>query len=88
MKTRLLFPRPGRKLKGMLAFMAMTLLLVVGLFMASVLLPPLASPVHALNPPSAAASQAPSSTGVNGTLASFTALFPETLSLYIPIIVH
>jgi hypothetical protein len=86
MKTRPSYPRPRRKLKGRLASLAITLLLVAGLFMASVLLPPLAAPVHALNAPPAAASQAPSSNGVNGTLASFTALYPVIVSVYLPVL--
>jgi hypothetical protein len=88
MMTQLLFPRPGRNLKGMLAFIAVALLLVVGLLLASVILPPLTTPVHALNAPPAAASQAPSSDGVNGTLASFTALIPEIATVYLPSLVR
>ena len=83
MKTQLLAPRPGRNLKGLLVSIAMALLLVMGLLLASVLLPPLDAPVHVLNAPPAAASQAPSK-GVSGTLASFTALFPETVMVYLP----
>jgi hypothetical protein len=88
MKTQLLVPRPSRILIGRLAFIAVALLLVAGLFLASVLLPPLAPPVHALNAPPAAASQAPNSDGVNGTLASFTALIPEIATVYLPSIVR
>ena len=88
MKTQLLVPRPRRNLKGMLASIVVSLLLVVGLFLASVLLPPLDAPVHMLNAPSAAASQASSSKGVTGTLASFTALFPEMVTVYLPTIVR
>ena len=88
MNTRRGVHRPGRSLKGMLAFTAVVLLLLVGLFLASVVLTPLSAPVHALYPPSVAASQAPSDQGVNGTLASFTALFPELQSVYIPLLVH
>ena len=84
MKTRLLVPRPRRNLKRMLAFLAVALLLVEGLFLASVLLPPIATPVHALNAPSTTAPQAPNPKGVNGTLASFTALIPELMTVYLP----
>ncbi len=86
MKTRLLAPRPGRNPKRMLAFIAVALLLVAGLFLASVLIPPLPVPVHALNAPSEVAPHAPSSKGVNGTLASFTALFPQTVTVSLPYI--
>jgi hypothetical protein len=86
MKTWLLVPRPRRNLKGMLASIVVASLLVVSLLLASVLLPPLDAPAHVLNAPAAAASQAPSSTGVTGTLASFAALFPEMVNVYLPTI--
>ena len=73
---------------GKLASFAVVLLLVAGLFMVSVFLPPLAPPVNVLSAPSAAASQAPSASGVNGTLASFAALFPNLVSDYLPLIMH
>jgi hypothetical protein len=88
MKTEWLVPRPARNLKGILVSVTMALLLVAGLFLAGVILPPLSAPVQALNAPPAATSQAPQSSGVNGTLASFTALYPEILSVYIPLIVR
>lgn len=72
----------------MLVSVAVALLLVAGLFLTSVFLSPLGVPVHALNAPSAAASRAPSSSGVTGTLASFTALIPEMVWINLPIIVH
>jgi hypothetical protein len=84
MKAQLLVPRPGRNLKGMLASIAVSLLLVVGLFLASVLLPSPDTPVHVLKASSAAASQAPNSIGVTGTLASFAALFPDVATVYLP----
>ena len=65
-----------------------TLLLVAGLFLASIVLPPLHAPAQAQIAPPPAASLAPSSTGMNGTLASFTALIPEIGSVYIPVIVR
>jgi hypothetical protein len=86
MKTRQQFPQPGRTLKRNWAMIAVALLLAAGLFIASVFLPPFSTPVQALNAPSAAASQAPNSAGVNGTLASFTALFPQMMPVYVPII--
>ena len=86
MKTQVLVPRLGRNLKGMLASIAVALLLVVGLLWASVVLPPLDAPGHELNAPAAAASQAPSSKGVSGTLASFAALFPDMVNVYLPTI--
>jgi hypothetical protein len=88
MKSRLGGNRPRINLKGRLAFLALTLLLVAVLFFSSILLPPLAAPVHALNPPPAVATQAPGASGVNGTLASFTALIPESLSVYLPSIIR
>lgn len=69
----------------MLASIAIALLVAVGLLIASVLLTPLDTPVHALMAPSAAASQELSSIGVNGTLASFTALIPEMFANYLPL---
>ena len=73
----------------MMVSVVVALLLVAGLLLTSVLLPPLgAPPVHALNAPSGAAPLAPSASGVNGTLASFTALIPEMLTVNLPIIVH
>ena len=88
MKTGLLVPQPGRNLKGMLAVDRGGAAPGGGLLLASVLLPPLDAPVHVLNAPSAAASQAPNSKGVTGTLASFTALFPEMVAVYLPTIVR
>ena len=68
--------------------MALALVLVAGLFLTSVLLPPLNTPVHALNAPPAATLQAPKADGVNGTLASFTALIPELAAVHLPLIVR
>jgi hypothetical protein len=66
-----------------------TLLLVAGLLLASVLLPPVGTaPVHVLNAPAAGASQASSAQGVNGTIASFAALFPNTVAVYLPVVVR
>jgi hypothetical protein len=77
-----------RSPKWMLASLGAALLLAVGLFMASVVLPPMTSPVQALNAPAAATLQAPKDNGVNGTLASFTALIPELAAVHLPIIVR
>ena len=68
--------------------LALVLLLVAGLFLSSVILPPLAPPVHALNAPALAASQPPTPPGVDGTIASFAALFPDFLPVYLPAIEH
>jgi hypothetical protein len=88
MKAHLLLPRPKRSLKGRLAYTAVVLLLVAGLFLASVVLPPLSAPAHSLNAPLAAASQAPNSKGINGTLASFTALYPNIVTVSLPFILR
>lgn len=83
MKTPRRVHRPGN-LKGILASSAVALLLVAGSFLASVVLAPLDAPMHVLQAPSAIASQALSSKGVNGTLASFTALYPEMVPALLP----
>jgi hypothetical protein len=83
MITQPLVPRPGRRLTRRLASIAVALLLVVGLLLAAVFLPPVGAPLHVLNAPSAAASQAVDK-GVAGTLASFTALIPEMVTVYLP----
>jgi hypothetical protein len=75
-------------LKRMLIFTTVVLLLVVGMFMASVFLPPLSAPVHALNAPAEEAGLTPNSAGVAGTLASFTALIPELVTVSLPLIIH
>jgi hypothetical protein len=81
-------PQFPRNLKRMLAFTTVVLLLVVGMFMASVFLPPLATPVHALNAPAEEIGVSPNSAGVAGTLASFTALIPELVTLSLPLIIR
>jgi hypothetical protein len=86
MKTRFPEDRPGKSRKWMLASLA--LLLVAALFMASVVLPPMAAPVQALNAPALVTLQAPKDDGVNGTLASFTALIPELAAIHLPMIVR
>ena len=73
----------------MLVFTAITLFLVTGLLLASVVLPPFAAtPVHALNAPLRIGSQSPTSEEVNGTLASFTALIPEMVTISLPIVIR
>jgi hypothetical protein len=81
-------PRSSRKLKRMLAFSAVVLLLVVGMFMASVFLPPLTAPAHALNAPTEEIGLSPNSAATAGTLASFTALIPELVTVSLPLIIH
>lgn len=61
------------------------LLLVAGLFLLGILLAPPAVPVQALNAPAPAA--APSSSAVNGTLASFTGLIPQLSMIHLPVVV-
>jgi hypothetical protein len=86
MRTRLIARRSPGSLKWRLASVAAALLLAAGLFMASVFLPSQAAPAHVLNPPAASAALAPQDDGVNGTLASFTALIPEMATIHLPII--
>ncbi len=88
MMTHPLVSRPSRNLKRVLVTIAVSLLFVAGLLLVSVLLPPLDAPVQVLNAPPAAASQALSSTGVSGTLASFAALFPDLAAVYLPTVVR
>lgn len=73
----------------------LAVLLAVGLFGLGVLLDQLVAPVHGMagQPvlPAPAASQPSSATGggaFSGTLASFTALIPENLGIYLPLISH
>jgi hypothetical protein len=90
MKTQPAANQPRGSLKRRLATTAVVLLLAVGLFLASafagILLPPLNTPVHAINPPSASIAQVSSSKGVNGTLASFAALFPQMAPVFLPMV--
>jgi hypothetical protein len=90
MKTRPAVPQSRSSLKSRLGSTALVLLLAAALFLASaaagVLLPPLNPPVYALNPPPPQAAQAAGSPGVNGTLASFAALFPQLSTFYVPVV--
>jgi hypothetical protein len=88
MNTRPQHDLPGRSLKRGLALAAVTLLLVVGLFMASVFLPPQGVPAQALIAPGAAASPAAASKGVSGTIASFTAMIPELVTVSLPLMLR
>jgi hypothetical protein len=76
MKIDWLALQPKRGLKERIILLAVALLLVAGLLLASVALPPLA------------ASQAPDSKGINGTLASFTALYPNIVTVSLPFILR
>jgi hypothetical protein len=63
--------------------------LTLAVVLASMLLPPVGTaPVHVLNAPAAGASPATSAQGVNGTIASFAALFPNTVAVYLPVVVR
>ncbi len=52
--------------------------------LASAWFPPLEAPARALNAPPTLDAASAGSPGVNGTLASFTALFPQLEMLYLP----
>jgi hypothetical protein len=89
MMNQLPAPQSRRNPKRMLVRFAITLFVVTGLLLASVDLPPFAAtPVHALNAPHTIGSQSPTSTEVNGTLASFTALIPEIATISLPIVIR
>jgi hypothetical protein len=80
--------RSTRNPRWMLGSVAAALLLVAGLFMLSVVLPPVSTPAQVLVAPPASAVQAPDGEGENGTLASFTALIPEIAAVHMPLIVR
>jgi hypothetical protein len=86
MKNQLFVPRLRRNPKRTLVFTAAVLFLVTGMFLASVMVPPLATPVQALKAPLSDTSVAPSSDGIAGTLASFTALIPEIITVSLPLL--
>jgi len=75
-----------RSLKGLLVSIGMAVLLVVGLLLMSVILPPLDTPVHALKAPVSEGSSAPGSVAISGTVASFAALFPNLVTTDLPLI--
>ena len=61
------------------------LILLTGLLLGGILAAPGVHPVQALNAfPQINAPQSAASAGVNGTLASFTALIPQFFSNYLP----
>lgn len=65
--------------------LAAALILLAGLLLGGILAP--AIPVQALNAaPQITAPRGPLTRGVNGTLASFTALFPEFYTVNIPVL--
>ena len=69
--------------------LAAALILLVGLLLGGILAAPTAFPVQALNAqPQVTAPRGPLSSGVNGTLASFTALIPQIYTINLPIIAH
>jgi hypothetical protein len=64
--------------------LAAALILLAGLLLGGILAAP-AAPVQALNAlPQITAPHAPASSSVNGTLASFTALFPQIFTTNFP----
>jgi hypothetical protein len=66
--------------------LAATLILLAGLLLGGILAAPPA-PVQALNAsPQITAPHGPASSGVNGTLASFTALFPQIFTVNLPFV--
>jgi hypothetical protein len=82
MKNRPLFPRMNKAER-----LALTLLLLAGLFLANTLLAPAPAAVQALNAPAPAANSAPGASGaVSGTIASFAALFPQISAFYLPLV--
>ncbi len=69
--------------------LAAALILLVGLLLGGILAAPSVSTVQALNtPPQVTAPRSASSNGVNGTLASFTALIPQIYFSNLPLVVR
>jgi len=61
------------------------LIVLTGLLLGGILAAPVVKPVQAQYAfPQIRAPQSPTSTGVNGTLASFTALIPQSFSSFFP----
>lgn len=88
MKISLIIPDLKRNPRQKLAFIFATLLIVAGLFLTSAFVPPVgATPVHVMNAPLSQVSQLADPI-VAGTLASFTALIPETFTLSLPILMR
>jgi len=65
---------------------AAALILLVSLLLGGILAAPAPIPVQALNFPQIEAPHVSTSSGVNGTLASFTALIPEMFTIRVPIV--
>jgi hypothetical protein len=63
------------------------LILLAGLLLGGILAAPGVHPVQALDAfPQVSAPQGATSTGINGTLASFTAMIPEVFPIYLPLV--
>ncbi len=65
---------------------AAVLILLVSLLLGGILAAPSPAPVQALNFPQIDAPHVSTSSGANGTLASFTALIPEIFTVRLPIV--
>ena len=65
---------------------AAVLILLASLLLGGILAAPSPIPVQALNFPQIDAPHVSTSSGVNGTLASFTALIPEIFMVRLPIV--
>ncbi len=69
--------------------LAAALILLAGLLLGGILAAPNVTPAQALNaPPQITAPRSPVSSGVNGTLASFTALIPQIYFSNLPLVVR
>ncbi len=67
--------------------LAAALILLTGLLLGGILAAPGVSRVQALNPlPQITAPRSLTSSGVNGTLASFTALIPQIYAINLPFV--
>jgi hypothetical protein len=65
---------------------AAVLILLASLLLGGILAAPFPVTVQALNFPQIDAPHVSTSSGVNGTLASFTALIPEFFTVHLPIV--
>ena len=69
--------------------LAAVLLLVAGLFLLGILLSPSPAPVQALNPPVPILTPSvPPTTGMKGTVASFSALMIQVPTINLPLIMR
>ena len=66
--------------------LAAALILLASLLLGGILAAPFPVPVQALNFPQIDAPHVSTSSGVNGTLASFTALIPEIFTVRLPFV--